>query len=91
VFGARGEGVLPSDEILLDSLSLGALDVALHARPPKGALGGSEPIFPSDDGALLVVQLLLPMTSYSCSSSTTADITTTPGGGEGLHTPTSND
>jgi hypothetical protein len=44
---------------LLDSLSLGAFDVALHAGPPKGVLRSRETIFPRNDGAFPTVQLLL--------------------------------
>jgi hypothetical protein len=60
VLGVGGKGARPSEVILPDNLSLGALSVMLHAHSPKGMLGSREPIFPHDDGAFLAVQLSFP-------------------------------
>jgi hypothetical protein len=49
----------PSEVVLLDSLSLGALGVTFHARLPKGPLKSHQPIFPRNDGAFPTVQLPL--------------------------------
>jgi hypothetical protein len=43
----------------LDSLGLGALSVAFHECPPKGALRCHEPILPRKDDTFPTVQLVL--------------------------------
>jgi hypothetical protein len=60
MLGHGGKGARPSKVILPDSLGLDALNIALHAHVPNGAVGSHEPIFPRDNGAFLIVQLPLP-------------------------------